>query len=391
MTATNATTTATTTTISRPTRIRAAIAGVLLALVIAHPAAAVSWSGDAHLTATENYQPQILRTGATSAIAIWQHGMNVYARRTADGGTTWAPTQTLVTGIWFTVSAASSGANVDLAYVKQITNSDGSTSRRLYHKRSTNGGATFGSAHRMTSLGSNIGDQAIARHSNGQVSIAWIGLTSGNIYMRTSIDGGVTFAAARYVGHSKNSEIGRTVMYRGDLELAIGTGVTYLAYTSAHDTVAVRRTLNRGVSWSSAKVLNTSAGTEYSLVASGQQGRHRLHQQQLGRDEGPLPPDHRQGRDLVGQQAARGRADRHVQHAARVLVPIGRPGRDLQVRRAGRLADLDQGKHRLRNDVVVTDASQRGPCRRQRPRTCGHRGPRLDPPRRLQREPQRPG
>ena len=87
--------------------------------------------------------------------------------------------------------------------------------------------------------------------------------------MRSSIDGGVTFSAARYVGHSKNSEIGRTVFYRGDLELAIGTGVTYLAYTSAHDTVAVRRTLNRGVSWTSAKVLNTSAGSEYSLVASG--------------------------------------------------------------------------------------------------------------------------
>ena len=76
-------------------------------------------------------------------------------------------------------------------------------------------------------------------------------------------------AAARYVGHSNNSEVGRTVFYRGDLQLAIGTGVTYLAYTSAHDTVAIRRTLNRGVSWTSAKVLNTSAGSEYTLAAAG--------------------------------------------------------------------------------------------------------------------------
>ena len=121
---------------------------MLLALVITHPAAAVTWTGDTQLTATENYRPEILRTGATSAIAIWQHGKNVYARRTGNGGTTWSPTQTLVTGIWFTVSAASSGANVDLAYVKQGTNADGSTSRRLYYKRSTNGGATWGSAKR---------------------------------------------------------------------------------------------------------------------------------------------------------------------------------------------------------------------------------------------------
>ena len=266
MTATTATTT---TTVSHRPRIRAAIAGILLALVITHPASATSWAGDVQLTATENFRPQILRTGATSAIAIWQRGMNVYGRRTADGGTTWAPTQTLVTGIWFTVSSSSSGANVDLAYVKRATTSDGSTSRRLYHKRSTNGGATWGSAVAMTSAGSNIGDQAVARHSNGQVSVAWIGLTTGNIYMRTSIDGGATFSVARFVAHSNNSEVGRTVFYRGDLELAIGTGVTYLAYTSAHDTVAVRRTLNRGVSWSSAKVLNTSAGSDYSLAASG--------------------------------------------------------------------------------------------------------------------------
>jgi hypothetical protein len=264
-----ATTTNTTTTVSHPARIRAAIAGVLMALVITHPASAVTWSSDTQLTATGNYKPQILRTGSTSALAIWQMGTNVYGRRTGNGGASWSATQTLVTGIWFTVSSASSGMNVDLAYVKQIKNADGSTSRRLYHKRSTNGGATWGSARAMTSATSNIGDQAIARHSAGQVSIAWIGLTTGNIYMRSSIDGGATFGVARYVGHSNNSEVGRVVTYRGDLQLAIGTGVTYIAYTSAHDTLAVRRSLNRGVSWTSAKVLNTSAGSDYSLAASG--------------------------------------------------------------------------------------------------------------------------
>jgi hypothetical protein len=255
--------------ISRQARIRAVIAGTLLAIVITQPAAAVTWVAESRLTATANYHPTILRTGGTSAISIWQAGQNVYARRTGNGGSTWASTQTLVTGIWFTVSAASSGMNVDLAYVKKIKNADGSTSRRLYYKRSTNGGVSFGSARAMTSTGSNIGDQAITRHSGGQVSIAWIGLTSGNIYMRTSIDGGATFGAARYVGHSNNSEVGRVVTYRGDLRLAIGTGVTYIAYSSAHDTLAVRRTLNRGVSWTSAKVLTTAAGSDYSLAASG--------------------------------------------------------------------------------------------------------------------------
>ena len=40
-----ATTTTTATTFSHRARIRAAIAGVLLALVITHPASAVTWAG----------------------------------------------------------------------------------------------------------------------------------------------------------------------------------------------------------------------------------------------------------------------------------------------------------------------------------------------------------
>ena len=68
----------TTTTVSHTTRMRAAIAGILLALVVTHPAAAATWSGDTQLTATGNYQPRILRTGGASAISIWQYGQNVY-------------------------------------------------------------------------------------------------------------------------------------------------------------------------------------------------------------------------------------------------------------------------------------------------------------------------
>ena len=85
----------------------------------------MTWAGDVKLTATDNYQPQILRTGASSAIAIWQRGSNAYARRTADGGKTWSPTQTLAIEHRFTVSAASSGASVDIAYVKRYKNADG--------------------------------------------------------------------------------------------------------------------------------------------------------------------------------------------------------------------------------------------------------------------------
>ena len=227
----------------------AAIAGILLLLVTAQPAAAaVTWAGDVNLATTDTFQPRILRTGASSAIAIWQRGQTAYARRTSDGGKTWSARQTIATNIEFRISAASSGARVDIAYTKRYTNSAGKLARRLYYRRSADGGATWGAQRALTSTTSQVADQAIAHRSNGQVSVAWTGLYTGNIYMRTSTDHGGTFAAARFAAHTNNSEVGRRVTYMGDLQLAIGTGVTYLAYTSAHDTLSVRRTLNRGAS-----------------------------------------------------------------------------------------------------------------------------------------------
>ena len=100
------------------------------------------------------------------------------------------------------------------------------------------------------------------------MSVAWTGLYTGNIYMRTSIDHGATFASARSVGHTNNSEVGRRVTYMGDLQLAIGTGVTYLAYTSAHDTLSVRRTLNRGAPGRRDQAQH-AAGPDYTLAAVG--------------------------------------------------------------------------------------------------------------------------
>ena len=151
---------------TKPARKLAAIAGILLVLVTAQPAsAAVTWAGDVKLASTDSFQPRILRTGAASAIAIWQRGPTAYARRTADGGKTWSARQTIASNIEFRISAASSGARVDIAYTKRYTTSTGAIARRLYYRRSADGGATWGSQRALTSTTSQVADQAIAHRS----------------------------------------------------------------------------------------------------------------------------------------------------------------------------------------------------------------------------------
>jgi hypothetical protein len=241
----------------------------LLLLLSAQPVLAITWGPAIRLSSSETYRPEIVRTGTSSAVAVWQRGSNAYARRTVDAGKTWSSAVTVASGLRVSISVAGAAGKVDLAYVKQVASPTGGPAYRLFYRRSLDGGATWKAAVALTSPSSRIADQDVARHANGQVSVAWTGLTTGNLYTRTSRDGGGTFAPARYVGTTTNWEPGRTVIYRGDPAIAIGTGVTHVAYTSARDVVSVRRSTNLGATWSGAVRLGAAAAPEYSLVADG--------------------------------------------------------------------------------------------------------------------------
>jgi hypothetical protein len=250
----------------RPFAIALGIAGLAL-LIAAQPAFAVTWSTEVPITSTESFRPQIVRTGPASAVIVWQHGQGLYARRTADGGLTWTPAVTVVTAVAADWSVASSGAAVDIAWVRQVP---GSAAMRPFYRRSLDGGATWQARKALTSATSRVADVAVARHSNGQVSVVFTGLTTGRIYIRTSANGGATFAAKKQLASTDNDEPGRVVTYRSDPAIAIAGGMTYVAYSSDRDAVSVRRSANRGRTWSAPKVLTTiNTGSEVTISAAG--------------------------------------------------------------------------------------------------------------------------
>ena len=252
-----------------PQLARGSVAALLLLAVAAGPVLAISWGGEAKLTSAHTYRPEILRTGPSSAIAVWTGGSAVYARRTADGGATWTPRTTLAGSGGLYGSVAGIGRRIDLAYVKVGRCSDGSQERRLFYRRSLDGGATWSTARPLTSACSQIADQDVARHSNGQVSVAWTGLYTGRMFMRTSTDGGANFGPAQPAGQTYNSEPGTRTTYVGDPTLAIGDGVTYLGYTSTRDALSIRRSLNLGASWSAPLRLDRFASGFANIATTG--------------------------------------------------------------------------------------------------------------------------
>src|SRR5512134_2685292 len=95
-------------------RLWASLGAALLALLVAvQPVAAVSWTGESRISSTDTFRPTTLRTGASSAVVIWQQGSGAYLRRTTDGGATWQARQTLASGIGVGVAASAAGASVD--------------------------------------------------------------------------------------------------------------------------------------------------------------------------------------------------------------------------------------------------------------------------------------
>jgi len=260
-------------TVPIPTRIArhatTMVAGVLLVLLAAQPVLAVEWGPAVQLSSSENYQPRLFRTGPQRALMVWQHGTTAYARRSVDGGSTWSAPIAIASGIRLNFAASSYGSKVDIAYVRQTTSPTGGKAYPLFYRRSLDGGATWEAARALTSGSSNIHDQAVAHHSSGRVTVAWTGYTTGRLYLRTSADSGTTFGPARYIGKTSNYEPGRYPFYLSEPAIAIGTGVTYVAYLSAANTLSVRRTTDQGVTWSSPKLISTSTSEGYALVATG--------------------------------------------------------------------------------------------------------------------------
>lgn len=261
---------------------RAVLRGGTLALVLgaiaAQPALAIDWDRDVKLSSTETADHELVRTGPQQALMVWRRGTALLARRTTDGGRTWLPVRTLATSVGLGASAAAVEGRVDVVYAREGTcAATGAPASRIYYRRSSDGGVTWTAPLALTSSCSETYQPDVARAADGQVSVAWVGAYTGRILVRTSRDGGATFGAAVQAASTANRS-GDTCascrpIYLADPDIAIGGGgITYLAYTSGFDRISLRRSTNRGVSWSAPRVLTTVAGSPFvQIVAAGSQ------------------------------------------------------------------------------------------------------------------------
>jgi BNR repeat-like domain len=136
----------------------------------------------------------------------------------------------------------------------------------IYHKKSTNNGATWSTTKRITWTAEETRGPAIALDSNRILFVVWHDFTPGNaeIYFRRSTDEGSTWSAAyRLTWTSEYSE---------DPAIAIGSDnaihVAWRDNTPGNEEIYYKKSTNLGKSWTPMKRLTwTSDWSQFANLA----------------------------------------------------------------------------------------------------------------------------
>ncbi len=160
----------------------------------------VSWGGDTRLTTADSLHSEYpsLSVSGQDVHLVWSDQRNgitgeIYYKRSLDGGSNWEVDTRLTnnTGYSRYPSVSVSGR---LVHVLWQDERDGNS--EIYHRRSTDGGGTWGSETRLTS-NSSVSENPSSSTSGSVVHVVWQDQRQFNqeIYYKRSVDDGATWGA----------------------------------------------------------------------------------------------------------------------------------------------------------------------------------------------------
>jgi len=200
--------------------------------------------------------PDIAIAGSNIYMAWWDDtpgNGEIYFRKSTDDGSSWLAPKKITNnaGNSYIPAIAISGANI---YVTWEDDTPGN--REIYFCNSVDGGATWGSPRRLTNTtgASRYSDIAV---DGANVYVTWVDDTPGNreIYFRKSTDGGATWLAAKRM--TFNAE------WSSNPDIKVKGATLYLAWydaTPGNREIYLRKSTDGGSTWLAAKRLTYNAG-----------------------------------------------------------------------------------------------------------------------------------
>ena len=209
-----------------------------------------TWTANKRLTwmGGESSRPELAVDSADDLHIVWQDrtpgNREIYHKKSADGGATWAANQRLT----FTASDSVWPAiGVDASAGLHVVWQDYTPGNpEIYYRNSTNGGASWSANQRLTYTSGNSLEPSVAADAAGHVYAAWDDATPGNyeIYTRKGSPVSLTPIAVlaaydNYVSYSSaDDNTANTVFPSGDLAVGVNfyyslLGWDYLYWASA--------------------------------------------------------------------------------------------------------------------------------------------------------------
>jgi len=238
----------------------------------------ITWSAAQRLTwnSGECRFPAIAIDGSDTIHVVWEDDTpgnhDIYYTRSADKGLTWSAAQRLTwnSGGSYNANLAIDGSGT----IHVVWDDDTPGNFEIYYRRSSDGGATWSAAKRLTWNSGESRFPAIAIDGSGTIHIVWDDNTPGSaeIYYKGSTDGGSTWSPAKRLTWTSGGSY--------DAVLAIESSntihVVWFDFTPGNVELYYKRSSDGGATWSAASRLTSNSGGSY-CPAIARDGSDAIH------------------------------------------------------------------------------------------------------------------
>jgi len=177
-----------------------------------------TWSAAKRLTWTSDYSgsPAMAINSSNHIHIVWHESSTefdaqIYYRKSTDGGASWGAVKRLT---WSSGLSLSPAIVIDSnETIHAVWDDDKTGNSEIYYRRSSNGGATWSSAKRLTWTSEQSAYSSLAVDSKNTLHLIWRDYTPGNyeIYYKNSADGGVTWSPALRLTRTSGASMNPTM------------------------------------------------------------------------------------------------------------------------------------------------------------------------------------
>jgi hypothetical protein len=225
-----------------------------------------TWSALQHLTWNSGASecPAVAADSSNGIHVVWQDdtpgNVEIYYVKSSDRGATWGAARRLTWEYGVSVRPAIVVDSADRIHVAWQDDKTGTT--EIYYRQSTDAGENWSAVRRLTWTSGISEDPALAVGSGTNIYVVWNDDTPGTqeIYFKRSTDGGATWNSARRLTWAA-SDCWSPVLVKG-------SGSALHVFFWAHGDIFTKKSMDGGASWSSARQLTWNEEWNNSPVAA---------------------------------------------------------------------------------------------------------------------------